>query len=375
MAGIYLHIPFCKSKCNYCDFYSSINLSNIDKLVHSEISELFLRKQYLGNDLVNTIYFGGGTPSVLSISHIVDLLDSIRRNFTVSNECEITFEANPEDLNENYLSLLFQVGINRLSIGFQTFNDNILTFLNRRHNSSNLDNIIRNAKSIGFNNISVDLIFGIPGLDKEAYVYSLNKFINLDVQHISTYSLTIEKNTYFYKRLKDKKFSEISEDEMIWQFNHTINILEESGYNHDEVSNFAKEGYVSKHNSAYWSNSLYLGIGPSAHSYNGSSRQWNVSSIKNYCVKLEEFGDYFCIEYLTENDKYNEYILTGLRTSKGISASFVIENFCEKIVLYFKRELKGLINSEYIIQNQDNIFLTRKGILISDYIIRILFYS
>ncbi len=375
MAGIYLHFPFCKSKCNYCDFYSKINLSSRDILVKHEILELILRKKYIENEIVNSIYFGGGTPSLLSIHQICDILTTIRHNFSVSIDCEITFEANPEDLTEEYVSSLISYGINRLSIGIQSFNDNILKFLGRRHDSSNLTNVINIAKRVGFSNISVDLIFGVPGFKNEDYFSSLDDLIVLDIQHVSTYFLTIEKNTYFYKLMKENKFYEISENEMINQFNYTIDFLKNNGFEHYEVSNFCRNGYVSKHNSSYWSNAFFLGIGPSAHSFNGISRQWNVSSIKKYCLKVCEVSDFYSVEYLTEIDKYNEYILTGLRTAIGIKYNYVYENFGAKIFLFFSNELTNLLNTEFIIRSKDTIVLTRKGILVSDYIIRQLFYS
>lgn len=375
MAGIYLHIPFCKSKCNYCDFYSKINLSNIDILVKSEIAELVYRHQYIGSELVNSIYFGGGTPSLLSIHHIYDILNTIRLNYTVSVDCEITFEANPEDLNEEYLYLLFQSGVNRLSVGIQSFNDDILNYLGRRHSSSNLANIISIAKKVGFSNISVDLIFGIPGFQQKDYFKSLNFFKALDVQHISAYALTIEKKTYFHKLMRKNLFSEILENEIIEQFNYTIDFFESISFKHYEISNFCKEGYISKHNSSYWSNSNYLGIGPSAHSFNGFSRQWNVSSIKKYCINVSDDGRYFSIEYLTDIDKYNEYILTGLRTSNGINSTTILEHFGEVYFNYFVGMLNQLINDQLITKLDDSILLTRKGILVSDFVIRQFFYS
>ena len=375
MAGIYLHFPFCKSKCNYCDFYSKIDLTNSEILVKHEICELILRSKYIDNEFVNTIYFGGGTPSLLSIHQISDILSTIRLNFKVSIDCEITFEANPEDLNSEYLYQLFKCGINRLSIGIQSFNDNILKYLGRRHNNSNLTNVIYIAKKVGFSDISVDLIFGIPGFRNEDYFSSLNKLIELDVQHISAYALTIEKKTYFHKLMKRNLFSEILENEMIEQFNYTIDFLENNGFKHYEISNFSKEGYISKHNSSYWSNSNYLGIGPSAHSFNGFSRQWNVNSIKKYCLKVKEESDFFSLEYLSVIDKYNEYVLTGLRTSIGINFGYILENFDERIIFHFNNKINQLINNELIFQLQDSLILTRKGILVSNFVIRLLFYS
>lgn len=375
MAGIYFHIPFCKSKCNYCDFYSGRNLQRIDELVRSEIYELILRRGYLNDDVVNTIYFGGGTPSLLSIDQILRLLTTVRENFIVAETCEITLEANPEDLSHEYLLLLYQSGINRLSIGIQSFNDDVLSFLGRRHDSSKLAHIIKTAQSIGFNNISVDLIFGIPGMSFENYLESVSEVIKLGIQHISAYSLTIEKGTYFHKLLKDKKISEVGEEEILNQFTATIDILTNHGFNHYEISNYAKEGFISRHNSAYWNDQLYLGIGPSAHSYNKSSRQWNVYSTAQYCSNIFNSESFFDIEFLTETDKFNEYLITGLRTSKGISNDYILSNFSRDINSHFIKQLELMQNGDCIVYEEDRIYLTRKGLLISDYITRLLFFA
>ncbi|MEI6677839.1 MAG: radical SAM family heme chaperone HemW [Mariniphaga sp.] len=375
MSGIYFHIPFCKSKCNYCDFYSGRNLQRIDELVKSEIAELIVRKDYILNEVVNTIYFGGGSPSLLSIEQILLILSTVREYYNVSETCEITLEANPEDLTQEYLFLLFQSGVNRLSIGIQSFNDEILTYLGRRHNSSKLPYIIAGAQNIGFNNISVDLIFGIPGMSYELYLESVQEVLKLGIQHISAYSLTIEKGTYFGKLLNQNKIIEISEEDLLKQFNSTIDLLKNHGFDHYEISNYAKEGFISRHNSAYWNDQVYLGIGPSAHSFNRISRQWNVSNTVQYCSNISLSKPFFEVEFLTEADKFNEYLITGLRTSKGISNSYLVKNFNMDIYSYFIKNLKLLSNGDCIVYEEDRIYLTRKGLLISDYITRLLFFA
>lgn len=374
MSGIYFHIPFCKQKCSYCDFYSTKDSNGIGELVQSEISELILRKDYLNHDLVETIYFGGGTPSLLTIYNIGNLLNCVRENFNVSADCEITFETNPDDLTLDYLKGLFDNQINRLSIGIQSYNDDVLKYLGRRHDSCNLNDNIETAKSVGFNNISVDLIFGIPGMSLQTYLNSLEKVIQLDVQHISAYSLTIAEGTLFYKLKKENKLKEIDEEELLVQFNSTIDILSVNGFNHYEISNYAKEGYKSRHNSSYWEDVNYLGIGPSAHSYNGISRQWNISSTRKYCGLVERNELFFEVEYLTRKDKFNEYIITGLRTSKGVSIKFVKENFGGEIVLHFVKEVFSLLKQELIHPYDDRVVLTRRGILISDFILQQLYF-
>ena len=374
MSGIYFHIPFCKQKCSYCDFYSTKDSNGIGELVQSEISELILRKDYLNHDLVETIYFGGGTPSLLTIYNIGNLLNCVRENFNVSADCEITFETNPDDLTLDYLKGLFDNQINRLSIGIQSYNDDVLKYLGRRHDSCNLNDNIETAKSVGFNNISVDLIFGIPGMSLQTYLNSLEKVIQLDVQHISAYSLTIAEGTLFYKLKKENKLKEIDEEELLVQFNSTIDILSVNGFNHYEISNYAKEGYKSRHNSSYWEDVNYLGVGPSAHSYNGISRQWNISSTRKYCGLVERNELFFEVEYLTRKDKFNEYIITGLRTSKGVSIKFVKENFGGEIVLHFVKEVFSLLKQELIHPYDDRVVLTRRGILISDFILQQLYF-
>jgi len=374
MSGIYFHIPFCKQKCSYCDFYSTKDANGIGELVKTEIKELILRKDYLTGDLVDTIYFGGGTPSLLSIYNINDLLNCVRRIYNVSDLCEITFEANPDDLSEDYLKGLFDCQVNRLSVGIQSYNDDILKYLGRRHDSHNLNFNIETAKKAGFNNISVDLIFGIPGMELPTYLDSVHKVLQLDIQHISAYSLTIAEGTLFYKLRRENKLKEIDEEELLVHFNSTIDILSEKGFNHYEISNYAKEGYKSRHNCSYWEDVNYLGIGPSAHSYNGFSRQWNISSTRKYCGKLDKGDPFFEVEFLTRKDKFNEYIITGLRTSNGVSRKFVSENFDLEIVQHFIKEVFSLLKQELIHPYDDRVVLTRRGILISDYILQKLYF-
>ena len=317
MAGIYLHIPYCRSKCHYCDFYATSNMTSIENLVEYEKRELISRKQYIGNEIVETIYFGGGTPSVLSAIQVKDLLSVIFANFNVASDCEITLEANPEDLAEPYLTDLRLAGINRMSIGIQSFNNEMLSYLGRGHDNSKLVNKIKAVQQAGIENISIDLIYGIPGLSLDNYLESLKEAMNLGIQHISAYSLIIEKNTFFYNLFKTNRLKEAPDDDVVAQFNATIDTLANYGFSHYEVSSFALEGFKSRHNSSYWEGKKYLGVGPSAHSFDGISRQWNVSSIKNYILNIESGKDYFEIETLSEVDRYNEYLLVGLRTEIG----------------------------------------------------------
>ena len=374
MSGIYFHIPFCLKKCHYCDFYSSNDPKGIDELIQSEIKELILRKEYLNNEMVETIYFGGGTPSLLVSKQINALLNCVRNNFEVAVDCEITFEANPDDLSDNYLDDLRKCGINRLSIGIQSFNDDVLKYLGRRHDSKNLNYIVKYAQKIGFNNISIDLIFGIPGFNTNVYLESLKSAVHMDIQHISAYSLTIAEGTLFYKLLKNNRLTEIDEEEMISQFNLTIDFLASNGFNQYEISNYTKEGFKSRHNSSYWEDVKYLGIGPSAHSYNQISRQWNISNSKQYCERINTSKSFYSVEYLTLEDKFNEYVITGLRTSKGISKNFILNSFDDKICRHFSKETDKLFEQNLVYLENEWIILTRKGILISDLILRNLYF-
>jgi len=375
MAGIYLHIPFCKQKCSYCDFYSNTNLGLAQSLIDGEIEELRLRKDYLRNEAVSTIYFGGGTPSVLNLGKVQHLMESIYLNFNVLKEIEITYECNPDDLSLDYLGGLKELGINRISIGVQSFDDQVLKFLKRRHSSAQASSVISTAKEAGFQNISIDLMFGIPGFSFEGYKETLLKAINSGVQHLSVYQLTFEENTLLYKQLINNKICEIGEEESIEQFDYTIEKLKESGFIQYEVSNYAKVGFESKHNSLYWRNENYLGIGPSAHSYDGETRQWNTPNTLKYVKGIALGTGYFDKEILTENDKFNEYIMKGLRTSVGVSAQYVQDTFNIKIKSHFFKIVNNLVDDGFIDNLDDSYVLRKKGIFILDYLVRRFYYN
>lgn len=374
MAGIYIHIPFCTKKCSYCDFYSNTNTGIAPIVINSEIKEFELRRDYLNGGFVNTIYFGGGTPSVLKVYQVELLLKTIYEKFVVSDDCEITFECNPDDLTTEYLTGLRGIGVNRISIGVQSFDDEVLKFLGRRHSSEQSKKVIIESIETGFSNISIDLMFGIPGMSFESYRDTLLYAVNSGVQHISAYQLTVEKNTLLYKKLVNNKINEIDEDESIRLLGYTIDGLNEFGFKQYEISNYAKAGYESRHNSSYWNNVCYLGIGPSAHSYNGKSRQWNLSNSIAYCKGIEDGKGYFTIEVLTEVDQYNEYILTKLRTVQGISDNYVRINFNKDIYKHFIKNIKKIENEDFINFKDDIYTLKRKGIFILDFLVNSLYY-
>jgi oxygen-independent coproporphyrinogen-3 oxidase len=375
MAGIYIHIPFCKKKCHYCDFYSNTRINLSEPFVDALIKELVSRKNYLKGESISSIYFGGGTPSMLEIRFIEAILKCIRDNFHLDSQAEISFECNPDDIDLTYLMELKSLGINRLSIGIQSLNNDILKFLNRRHSSEEALKAVDLAKIAGFEEISIDLIFGIPGLEIKRYEETLNKIILLDITHISAYQLTIEPNTVLYKFLEKDKFRLVEEEDVLAQFDMTIKMLKQHNFQHYEISNYSRPGHESHHNLLYWNNGIYLGIGPSAHSYDGYSRQWNISNTSSYIKCISENRTFFEREDLTEKDRYNEYILTGLRTSKGISKKYIKKHFGTSIVQHFYQSMEKLDNQWYnSVLESDSLILTKKGIFILDFIIKLFYY-
>ncbi len=366
MAGIYIHIPFCRQKCYYCDFYKTVNTSLTSRFVDSLKSEIVQRKDYLGNELVETIYFGGGTPSVLNPVELKEILDILNCEFEISDEVEITFEANPDDLTTVYLKEIFNLGVNRLSIGIQSFNNELLKKMNRRHDAVQAIKAIENATKTGFRNISADLIYGLPGLTSKAWKDSLSTICKLPVQHLSAYHLTYHKGTPFYTWLKKGTLKALNEAESIRQFEILLDTVEENGYEQYEISNFAKNNLYSRHNSSYWKNIKYLGLGPSAHSFNGDSRRWNIAHTEGYIKAIENDHSYSEQEFLTENDKFNEYILTRIRTKWGISLKEIENKFGTDKVEYLLEQVKSFSNLNLIRFENGIVTLTRKGIFVSD---------
>jgi len=288
MAGIYFHIPFCKQACHYCDFHFSTNLSIRSAMVESFRKELYLQRHYLGGEKIETIYFGGGTPSLLTAEELASLLDDVAANFNVTSGAEITLEANPDDLSLSQVEELFRLGINRLSIGIQSFHDDVLTFLNRVHSSGHAVQCVADSRKAGFKNISIDLIYAIPGQSEDAWIENITTAIKLDPDHISAYNLTIEPQTVFGNWTAKGKLFPVIDDLAAKQLEILIRLLADAGYQQYEVSNFSKPGFESRHNSSYWQRKNYLGIGPSAHSYNKESRQYNVRNNHTYVKSLSE---------------------------------------------------------------------------------------
>ena len=368
MSGIYIHIPFCRKRCHYCDFFKSTDLTRKSRLLPALEEELRARSSEFGQELVETIYLGGGTPSVLQIDELKSLLNIIATFYQVSPEAEITMEANPDDLSQAKLTVLREAGFNRLSMGVQSFSEPDLKLMNRRHGVMQAVQSVRWAKSAGFSNLSIDLIYGLPNQNLEEWERNVRIAVELDVQHISAYHLTYHEGTVFYDRLKEGILKELPDELSFQQFEMLIKILTEAGFEHYEISNFCKPGLYSKHNSSYWKNRKYLGIGPSAHSFDLISRRWNVSSIEEYIEGVGNGKSYWESEILTEQDRYNDFIITGLRTTWGISETDVRSNFSENYATHFQEMKKKYVETDLLLPNSDNISLTRSGMFVSDQI-------
>ncbi|MDD3859497.1 MAG: radical SAM family heme chaperone HemW [Bacteroidales bacterium] len=372
MCGIYIHIPFCKSKCSYCDFYSVSNSSAINGFVDALVKEIAIRKNEIKGKLVETMYFGGGTPSILNISDINKILEIIYNNYNISKIAEITLEANPEDLTVNYLTELKKSKINRLSIGLQSTDDYFLKLMRRRHSAEVGINSVYIANKIGFENISVDLIYGLEGLSQNLLKTELDKVLQLPVKHISAYHLGIEEGTLLYRRLKEGRISIIDEKTSFDQYNLIVNMTGNAGFYQYEISNFGKQGFVSIHNSSYWIRKEYLGFGPSAHSFIDNTRTYNNSSVASYCEKSNNGKRHFESETLSKSDHINETIMLSLRTIAGLNMKELEKSFGDIQVNRIKSVLKKTNPRYYKIEN-DFLKLTTQGMFVSDTIISSLF--
>ena len=363
---LYLHIPFCHQACHYCDFHFSTNVALKSDLVHAICQEIALQKEYLGSKNLKTIYFGGGTPSLLLADELEKILNTIHQNFSVENEAEITLEANPEDLTPSYLAAIKSLGVNRLSIGIQSFREENLRFLNRNHSSAQAITCISQAQDIGIDNISIDIIYGIPGNDLNDLALDIQKAVDTKVNHISAYSLTIEPKTVFGQQKKKGFFKELPESMQSQKFSFTRNLLAENGFEAYETSNFAKNEHYSKHNTSYWNQESYLGIGPSAHSFNQNSRQWNVAKNGVYIKAINEGVIPAEIEILTEANKINEYIMTRLRTQWGIKWSKIEQTFAQLNTEIPLDLIKNWQKNDWAHVSKGHLILTETGALMAD---------
>ena len=369
MAGIYIHIPFCKKFCFYCDFYHILSNNDNTEFIGAILKEASLRQDYIGSETISTIYIGGGTPSVFSIDELSIILNRINNLFRVEESCEITIELNPDDVNREYLSGLINLNINRISLGIQSWCDSDLKMLNRRHDSAQAAIALEESFKAGFKNISIDLIYGLPGMSLKDWISNLDFSLTFDIKHLSAYHLTFEPGTVFGNRLKKGLISEIDEEESAAQFNMLIEKTEKAGFIHYEISNFGKPGYFSVHNSNYWKQVNYIGLGPSAHSFNGYSRQWNTRSVKEYTQSVNEGKPFFEREELDKEACFNEYIMTSLRTMWGIDLDYIETVFGKEGYDYIVNLSGKFKNYGMIKQDKKNLVLTNQGKLISDNII------
>jgi len=369
MAGIYVHIPFCKKLCSYCDFYHIITQSENKSFTDALIREAGSRREYLGVEPVSTIYIGGGTPSVLSPYEIKTILESIGKIFRVDGNPEITIELNPDDVDENYLHGLKDSPVNRISLGIQSWRDADLKLMNRRHNAAQAADALQQILKAGFRNVTIDLIYGIPGMTSADWSSNLDISFSYDIKHLSAYHLTIEPGTVFGKMKEKGLLSEIDEEESSAQFHILIEKAASEGYVHYEISNFGKPGYFSLHNSNYWKQVNYLGLGPSAHSFNGYSRQWNVRNVKKYIKAVTSGSQFFEREELDKRTRFNEYIMTSLRTMWGIDLDYVERIFDKEGYDYIVNLSGKLVDYGLMKQENKTLVLTNQGKMISDNII------
>lgn len=386
MAGIYIHVPFCKSKCAYCNFFSLASEKKVIDFVDALKREIIARKDYLHDEKVETIYFGGGTPSLLPIKCVEEILVILHKNFNISSSPEITLEINPDTVEKNQLFQLKKLGVNRMSVGIQSFHDDDLKYLGRRHDSKHALQIIDDLKSVGFDKLTLDLIYGIPTLTEEKWNKNLDIFFDTEISHLSAYALTVEPKTILGQKIEKEILQNVDEETIIRHYEILIERTKENAFEHYEISNFAKEGCRSQHNSIYWNDIKYLGLGPSAHSYDGSSRQWNVANLTqyidadfdaNYDTDYDadydadfdtdtDSGLYFEKEILTKDDKFNEYVMTSLRTSWGCNVKKITTDYGISYANHFLKNIKKYLDSGVMINRDDNFILTDKGMLLAD---------
>ncbi|UEQ75851.1 radical SAM family heme chaperone HemW [Chryseobacterium arthrosphaerae] len=364
---IYIHIPFCKQKCSYCNFHFSTSLNFKDEMLRAMKTEIMLRKNELQNKSLKSLYFGGGTPSILSVDEINSLIDEVLKYFSFEKDIEITLEANPDDLDKNFLKQLAATPVNRLSIGTQSFFEEDLKLMNRAHSASEAESSIKRAQDFGFENLSIDLIYGSPTSNLEIWKENLNKTIALEVPHISSYALTVEPKTALENWISKGKVKSPKEEEQNREFYYLSDFLKDNGFEHYEVSNFAKPGFYSRHNSAYWKYQEYLGIGPSAHSYNGFDvRSWNVANNQQYNKKLNDKQLAKEEEILSLEDQFNEMIMIGLRTTWGVDLESLKSKFSDRMQEHLQAEIKSKIEEGILIIENNHLKIPEKHWFMAD---------
>ena len=373
MSCIYIHIPFCKTRCIYCDFFSTTQLELREQYVEAVCKEIEMTNKYLNGDTIHSIYFGGGTPSQLDTTQIGRILNTVQAHHSIVQNCETTIELNPDDVTSEYVESLSSLPVNRVSLGIQTFNDNTLRFIHRRHTSQQAIDAVRLLQNHGFSNISIDLMFGFPGETLEDWQNDIEHALQLGIQHISAYSLMYEEGTELYRLLSSQQIHEIDEELSRNMYQTLMERLADAGFEHYEISNFAKPGYYSRHNSSYWNDTKYLGIGAGAHSYNGIIRQSNISNIKAYIDGIHEGMPKCDTEMLTRDQQYNETVMTRLRTSQGLNTDIIKERFGTDYYNHLMTAATPYYNIGLLKIDEGNLSLTPKGIYISNDIIASLF--
>ena len=366
MAGLYIHVPFCKQPCYYCDFHFSTNRSLQAEICQAISDEMILQKDYLTGEPLETIYFGGGTPSILKEKELELVFDSIKNNFSILEDAEITVEANPDDLSLEKIKALTRLSVNRLSIGVQSFDNTILKFLNRSHNATQAEEAIKKVRDAGFHNINVDLMYAIPGRDSESLSRDLEKFLALQPEHISAYSLTVEEKTVFGKWSSTNKFKAAPEEENAFQFELIMDTLSRAGYDQYEISNYARPSFISQHNSNYWRQKKYLGVGPSAHSFDGQSRQANVSNNHTYLNSIRKQTVPATKEWLTREDHINEYLMTSLRTVWGCDLQYLLTQYQYNLLEQQATSINNCVDKHFMLVEGNKIILTRSGKMQAD---------
>lgn len=366
MAGIYIHIPFCKRRCIYCDFFSTTHSEKKSQYIQALCRELELRKEYLNGEEIETIYIGGGTPSQLSFEELRVIFHTIYATFKVKKEAEITLEANPDDLTLEYTKQLSLLPINRLSIGIQTFHEDTLQLLQRRHTSQQAIDAFSRCREVGFNNISIDLMYGLPGETLELWEKDLKQAIQLHPEHISAYHLIYEEDTVLWKLKEQHRVKEADEELSLQFFSILINTLKKAGYEHYEISNFCLPNLHSRHNSSYWTGKKYLGCGPSAHSYDGFSRQWNISSLDRYILGIDHNKPIYEIEQLDTYTRYNDFVITSIRTCWGMPLTCLHDVYGKELYLYCLKMAEPHIKQGLLTKKDNILKLTTKGIFVSD---------
>ena len=370
MAGLYIHVPFCKKRCAYCDFFSQTQLDNIDIYIQAVVRELEIRKEYLEDEPIETIYWGGGTPSLLHPDDFELVFNVINRFYKLSPDPEITLEANPDDMTHVYISALRQLPFNRISLGVQSFHEFDLQLLNRRHTAKQALDAVSLCQQAGFSNLSIDLIYGLPGQTLLMWEENLDKALRLQIPHLSAYSLSYEEGTDLHRQFRSGTIKPVSEETSIQLFDMLIDKLEATGYLHYEISNFSKPDCFSRHNTTYWTDQKYIGIGPAAHSYNHGSRQWNVASISDYIEGVAKGIPNFEKEIIDERTRFNDYILTHLRTMWGIQLSTFHEIFGRERFACLLKQSKAFLQTGLMEHHNENLKITRKGLIVADGIIR-----